>query len=171
MARRANKKMKPLLIGIDPAFRKSGFCACVIDQENEVQFKTFKNGFLDFMKWADDLPDEVIICIENSNLQNVTYPGKTQSKAVLAKISRNVGANQAASQYTVDYCIAKFGDKKVLGISPLTKGAKWVKDSTFKRVVKSENHTLVNYTGSQDQRDAYKLALIGWQLRYKLGID
>jgi hypothetical protein len=165
--------MKPLLIGIDPAFRKSGFCACVIDQENEVQFKTFKNGFLDFMKWADDLPEGVIICIENSNLQNVTFETPTNKKqpiGVRLKKSRNVGANQAASQYTVDYCMAKFGNKKVLGISPLTKGAKWVKDSTFLRVVKAENHKLINYTGTQDQRDAYKLALLGWQFRYKLGV-
>ena len=41
-------------IGIDPAFRKSGFAVAIIDEVKELRFKVFNNGFLDFMKWINE---------------------------------------------------------------------------------------------------------------------
>ena len=46
------KKKPKIYIGIDPAFRKKGFAMAIIDTtDNTVNFKTFRNGFLDFMGW------------------------------------------------------------------------------------------------------------------------
>ena len=163
-------------IGIDPAFRKDGFCVCVIDENKEAQFKTFKNGYLDFMGWLlHDSPDAALVTVENSNLQKVTFNAKSYAGMLsklgrfswapvmsilnrLAKHSRDVGKNQAISQITVDSCLAKWGKGSVQSISPRQKGKKWTK-TEFKAVVQSEGHTLYGYTGSQDQRDAYQLAL------------
>jgi hypothetical protein len=62
----------------------------------------------------------------------------------------------------------RLGPTKVLEISPKMKGQKW-NDLTFKRTVLSENHKLLNYgKGSPDKRDAYKIALLGWQFRFRL---
>lgn len=161
---------KYLKVGIDPAFRKKGFCVCIIDEQGDVAFTTFKNGFLDFLNWLQRLPEHAIIGVENSAMQNATFETPTdqkQSVKVRLKRSRDVGKNQAASQYTVDVCRLLIGVNKVVEISPRMKGAKWSK-ATFLRVVKSEGHNLLNYTGSQDQRDAYKLALQAWQFRYRL---
>ena len=150
--------VKNILIGIDPAFRKDGFCVCIIDEQKEVQFKTFKNGLLDFIKWLPELPDNVLIAIENSNLQKVSFDTKG-SPAVQRRKSRDVGRNQAISQCVVDVCVDRFGLGKVIEVTPLMKGNKWSK-ATFSRVVLSEGHTLINYgRGNQDKRDAYKLAL------------
>lgn len=161
---------KYLKVGIDPAFRKKGFCVCVIDEQNDVAFTTFKNGFLDFLEWLKDLPKHSIIGVENSAMQNATFEtpaDKKKSVSIRLRKSRDVGKNQAASQYTVDVCRAIIGTNKTIEISPRMKGVKW-SDKTFLRAVKSEGHNLLNYTGSQDQRDAYKLALQAWQFRYRL---
>jgi hypothetical protein len=147
-------------IGIDPAFRKKGFCVCIIDEDRTARFITF-TSFLDFLDWLGDAPDNAIVTVENSNLQNVTfaYKGSKQSRE---RISRNVGANQAASQYTVDACMKRWGKDKVRGISPAQKGAKWNK-TLFKAVLQQERITKTyDYTGSQDQRDAFQLAVKPW---------
>lgn len=158
---------KPFLIGIDPAFRKSGFCVCVISPDKTVKFEVFKNGFIDFIKWLEFLTEDVIVAVENSNLQNVTFDTKG-TPAVQRRKSRNAGANMAISQCTYDLCVHRFGAQKVIEISPLMKGVKW-SEKTFSRTVLSENHELINYgKGSQDKRDAYKLALQAWQFRGRL---
>jgi hypothetical protein len=111
------------VIGIDPAFRAQG--------------KMFKS-FLDFLRWLTtpgEAPERAIVGIENSNLQNVTFDMKG-TKGMVAKISRNVGANQAASQYTVDACKWHYGDKYVFEVSPKQKGAKWTQ-AMFRAVAKS----------------------------------
>jgi hypothetical protein len=146
------------IIGIDPAFRKAGFAICIIDTEGEAQGKMFKS-FLDFLRWLTTLgeaPENAIVGIENSNLQNITFDMKG-TKGMVAKISRNVGANQAASQYTVDLCKHHYGEKSVIEISPKQKGAKW-SQAVFRAVAKSEGHKVVGKF-NQDQRDAYQIAL------------
>jgi len=152
-------KTKPAIrIGIDPAFRKSGFAVCIIDENKEAQFRTFKNGLLDFLSWLwNDSPDNALVTVENSNLQNITFDMRG-SKAVIAKKSRNVGKNQAASEITVQACIVRWGKNRVQNISPRQKGGKWT-DKEFKAVVRQEGHKLYGYTGKEDYRDAYQLAL------------
>ncbi len=151
---------KPVYIGIDPAFRKDGFCVCIIDEVGDVDFITFKDGFLGFILWLWKAPDNVIVTIENSNLQNTTFVPKGANVATKMRRSRDAGKNMAASQYTVDTCRAKFGDHRTIEISPRAKGPKW-SDKTFLLTVKQEGHKLLSYRGKQDERDAYKLALLG----------
>jgi len=169
-----------VFIGIDPAFRKSGFCLCCIDtKDNTVSFKTFKNRLMDFMSWVkNDAPnkDDCIICVENSNLQDeffythravkggalLTY---SQSKAIKSrplsqaesnKSNRDVGKNMATSQMTVDF-LGIF-DFKVIDLSPKQKGTK-LNEFQFQQIAKQNKHS-VPKTTTQDERDAYKLALI-----------
>lgn len=147
-------------IGVDPAFRESGFAVCIIDETKEVCFKVFKS-FLDFLDWLYEAPDNAVACVENSNLQNETFDMRG-SKAVVARKSRNVGANQAASQYTFEACKKRWGTR-AFQVSPKQKGKKWT-DVYFKSIARTENHVIVNYKGNkteQDKRDAYQLALIG----------
>lgn len=151
---------KPI-IGIDPAFRKAGFAICIIDEQCEVQGTMFKS-FLEFLMWLTTpgkAPENAIIGIENSNLQNVTFDMKG-TKGMIAKKSRNVGANQAASQYTVDLCRWKYGEDSVFEISPKEKGAKW-NQRTFRAIGASNKHSFVGRF-NQDQRDAYQIALIAF---------
>ena len=161
-------RQKPkIYIGIDPAFRKKGFAIAIIDTtDNTVNFKTFRNGFLDFLGWMiSDRPNisDTVFCVENSNLQKVTFDMRG-NKNVVARKSRNVGKNQAASQYTVDTCRA-YGFK-VIDLSPKDKGGKWTEDG-FKWVVKSKKLILSKAKPNQDEKDALKLAVIAlnkWQM-------
>ena len=148
-------------IGIDPSFRKGGFAVCVIDEESEACFTIFQGGLLQFIGWVlNDAPDEAVVAVENSNLQNITF-NMNGTKAEIAKRSRNVGTNQAASEYTYQICKYRYG-KNAHEISPKDKGAKRTHD-TIKMLAKSLGHTLTNYKGlegEQDKRDAYSLAII-----------
>lgn len=150
--------MNRIKIGIDPAFREKGFCVCIIDEEGEVAFKVFKNGFMDFMTWCDSLPDNCLICVENSNLQNTLFD-KSGTKGVVGRKGMNVGMNRAASQYTVDYCQKVFG-KNVKEVSPLKKGEKWLDDKKVRMIAKAKGHDLGKKRLNQDKRDSYKLALM-----------
>lgn len=148
-----------ITIGIDPAFRKSGFAIAVLDETGEVEGRNFAS-LLNFMQWVEsrEWPGQtVIVGVENSNLQNTTFNMKG-NKGEIARRSRNAGANQAASQYTVDYCRHFFGDAYVFEISPRQKGRKWTQ-VMFRQVLKQEGHTATGRF-SQDQRDAYQIALI-----------
>ena len=145
-----------IYIGIDPAFRKDGFCMAIIDTSDmTIRFKTFKNGFLDFCSWfLYDSPDKAIICVENSNLQNETFD-MTGNKNIVARKSRSVGKNQAISQCTVDLCKTKF---KVIDCSPKQKGSKW-SALQYKSAMQREKIILPKSTSNQDERDAAKLAI------------
>jgi hypothetical protein len=159
---------KYYFIGIDPAFRKSGFCVCIIDPANTVEFKTFVS-FLDFIEWCfvAPSPGNSYICVENSNLQDSTFD-MSGSIYVVAKKSRHVGQNQAASQYTYDMCVKIWG-KNAFQVSPREKGKK-LNDLEFNSIVKKNKHTLLNYKGNkneQDKRDAYKLALQAKQKAFR----
>lgn len=154
---------KHCFIGIDPAFRKSGFAICIIDEDNTVDFKKFK-GFLEFLDWIWDAPQNGVYCVENSNLQDVTFDMKG-SKGVIAKKSRSVGKNQAISQCVFDVLVKM----KLIAyeVSPAQKGAK-KNDKQIRWLMKHYGHTEIsNYKGNegeQDERDAYQLACIGMEL-------
>lgn len=140
------------LIGIDPAFRKTGFAVVVIDENREAQGYMFRS-FLDFIEWVplQDFDRPVYVGIENSNMQDLTFNPKASPKQ-----HRNVGANQAASQYTVDYCRHYFGNEYVFEISPKQKGRKWTAGE-FKAIAKQDGHAIIGRF-NQDQRDAYQIA-------------
>jgi len=126
----------------------------------KVEFTVFSYYF-DFLRFIMNVKySPSAIVIENSNLQASVFNYKA-SKSVLAKIARNVGQNQACSQITIDLCKELFIDSVIHDISPLDKGGKWDREA-FNNEINSRGHA---YEGSsnQDQRDAYKLALIGLQ--------
>ncbi len=166
MSKMARMKNSKIYIGVDPSFRKAGFAVAIIDEDNTVAFRVFKNGFAEFIEWCFDAPnvENSFICVENSNLQNKTFDMRG-NKHVLAKKSRDVGKNQAASQYTFDLC-RKIWKGHAFEVSPKEKGGKW-DDQRFRQVAHSEGHTLLNYKGNkneQDKRDAYQIALISKRL-------
>jgi len=153
-----------IFIGIDPAFRSDGFGVAILDtQDQTVRKKKFRT-FLDFLKWItapEEIPPRAVAGIENSNLQNATF-NMNGSKAKVARHSRNVGANQAASQLTVDVCRWVLGEKYVFEISPREKGRKLTHREVL-AIAKQEGHTFLDYKGNkneQDFRDAYQIALI-----------
>lgn len=175
-----------LFIGIDPAFRVDGFAMCIIDMSDKtVLFKMFKNGFLDFVGWfLHESPETALFCVENSNLSNVTFwthkDKKTKrlltsaqarynpnavkiSPQELAKVSRNVGKNQAISQNVVDLLNTKY---PVVNISPKDKGKKWLKNKTAQAYLYTEKLKATKNTTNQDERDALLLAKIAKQKPY-----
>jgi hypothetical protein len=146
-----------VVIGIDPAIRKNGFALCFYDTINKtVDFEIM--DFIDFIIYIMD-NDTLIykFCVENSNLQNLSFDMKG-NKGVLARKSRNVGMNQAVSQLTCD--LLKRRGFEVVEISPKQKGAK-LEHETFKAL--TMNMKVANYKGlkgEQDKRDAFKIALL-----------
>ena len=158
------KPIAKIYVGIDPAMREKGFRICCIDTtDNTAVFKKFK-AFKDFIYWVlQDAPskDECIFCVENSNLINANFDMKG-SAAVLARKARCVGMNQAVSQITVDILTAN--GFLVVDLSPKEKGVKFT-DHIFRSTAKSEGHKVPKVV-SQDDRDAYKLALLARQKSY-----
>jgi hypothetical protein len=148
-----------VVIGIDPAIRKNGFALCFYDTINKtIDFEIM--DFIDFILFSEDAmeaTDNFAFCVENSNLQNLSFD-MTGNKNVLARKSRNVGMNQAVSQLTCD--LLKRRGFEVVEISPKQKGAK-LEHETFKAL--TMNMTVNNYKGlkgEQDKRDAFKIALL-----------
>ena len=157
---------RPCLIGIDPAFRKDGFCVVIIDEQKTASAKIFKS-FLDFLKWLPEAPANAIVTIENSNEEKALFAylqkGSAQKRIMSAM---SVGKNMAASQYTVDACRYRWEHTgKVYSVSPSRKGAKWTSE-TFRDVLRADGIELASptYFGTQDARDAYKLATLGQRL-------
>lgn len=172
-----------VIIGVDPAFRKGGFWACFLDMsDRSCVFRPFR----DVLTWdrflrSPEAPQSAYVVVENSNLQNATfYTHKTAkgalltasqakrsraliiplSHAELTRASRNVGTNQGVSELTVRSAIDRYGKDAVLNLSPEKKGAKY-DERYFLAALKGDRVTPVGYTGTQDERDAYKLAHIG----------
>ena len=145
-------------IGIDPAFRKNGLGVCVVTPDGTVTFPRFKGrGMVGLVRWIqNEAPDNVLVTIEDSNLQNTSFDS-SGNKNVATRKARNVGCNQAISATIVDFCIDRWGDKAVRPISPQQKGRKWT-DGVFKGVAKTNNHQLPN-KHRQDDIDAYQLAV------------
>ena len=149
------------IIGVDPSFRQGGFWVAIVDRtEQSIVFRQFAS-VLHIDRWlqSPDAPAAALVCVENSNLQNVNF-SKTGGARVIARKGRNVGTNQAASQLAVEAARDKYGPASVVELSPLEKGAKWT-SRQFQAVLKQEHLTVYNLRDNQDARDAAKVLFIG----------
>lgn len=156
---------KHVFIGVDPAFRKNGFGMAILDEHKELKFTTFKE-FVNFIAWVqNECPKNAIAAIENSYLQNKTFDMRGTLHEV-AKKSRNVGLNQAASQIAYellcDHCL------KVYNISPKEKGKKWGKIHA-KTIIKQSGYDYDGGMLTQDHMDALKILEMG-KTKHKLKI-
>jgi hypothetical protein len=108
--------------------------------------------------------ESTFFCVENSNLQSTTFAKYVagNNPAQLMRISRNVGANQAVSQLIVDLLHDRNMD--VLEVSPERKGKKWTKEQA-ESVAKQ--YAIELPRTSQDDRDAFKLAIILYEKKIK----
>lgn len=154
-----------IIVGVDPAFRKGGFWGAMLDlQTRQVKPIRFIDVF-DFYEFIKALPDkkDVFCAIENSNLQNVTFTrGSARNAMTAARVSRNVGANQAVSELTFSAAQIHLGSGNVLAFSPKQKGVKIENSKIFEAYLITNNITL-NWDGSklcQDARDAIKIAVL-----------
>jgi hypothetical protein len=147
-------------IGVDPAIRLNGMAACFIKPDKVVEFKKYKR-FVDFIKdvmfWRLHL--NAVVLVEDSSLQNLTFQNSI-NRAILSKMSRNVGMNQAASRIAYEWI--KENGCEAYNISPLQKGSKWTKIS-FMKVFQNEGYKFEpNFKTakiSQDEIDCFTLAL------------
>jgi hypothetical protein len=147
-------------IGVDPALRLNGMAACFIMPDKEVKFKKYKR-FVDFLKdaiWWTMYYNPVVM-VEDSSLQNITFNNST-NRAILSRLSRNVGMNQGASRIAYEW-INEHGCE-VYNISPEQKGKKWSK-GLFLRVFEREGYTFEPDFKpekiSQDEIDCFTLAI------------
>ena len=151
----------PVYIGVDPAFRVGGFWAAIVDMtDKSVIFKGFAN-LLDWHDWlrSPDAPDNCFVCVENSNMQNSTFAyGMKGSSKVVAKISRDVGNNQAVSELAYISALRHYGDR-AFQVSPKQKGKKWT-PKQFGYIIAQDGVTIPKGDIGQDCRDAYQLACI-----------
>lgn len=160
---------QPIYIGVDPSFRKGGFWAAILDEENRMTFKPF--DLLTWHDWlrSDEAPAVCFVMIENSNLQNLTFNRHlTGNQAEKIKKSRNVGANQAISELAYQSAIRRYGPRFAFEISPEAKGQKIADVRMFEALMRSEGIELPAGGTNQDQRDAAKLALM---MKHKVKIE
>jgi len=134
--------------------------ACFIHPNKEVRFtkyKRFVDFILDVPKWSEFNP---IVLVEDSSLQNVTF-NSSINRAILSRMSRNVGMNQAASRIAYEWI--KENSYEAYNISPEQKGKKWGKE-IFLKIFQSEGYKFEpNFKPakiSQDEIDCFTLALI-----------
>ena len=147
------------LIGVDPALRLNGMAACFIEYDKTVVFKKYKR-FVDFLKdsvrWKLLKP---VVMIEDSSLQNITFNNST-NRAILSRLSRNVGMNQAASRIAYEWI--KDNGCEAYNISPEQKGKKWSKEM-FLKIFEREGYKFEPDFKpakiSQDEIDCFTLAL------------
>ena len=134
--------------------------ACFILPDKVVVFKKYKR-FVDFLIHAQDyrsfyLP---VILVEDSSLQNVTF-NSSINRAILSRMSRNVGMNQAASRIAYEWI--KLQGCEAYNISPEQKGKKWGKE-IFIKIFQNEGYKFEpNFKPakiSQDEIDCFTLAL------------
>ena len=164
--------MNKIFIGIDPAFRRFGFGVCIIDlSDNTCRFLRLRD-FLAFVSWFNyERPAAAVYCVENSNLTDATfnrYQATKQSRAQLAKISRNVGKNQAISQATAD--IIKISGEPLLDLSPADKGAKWSEKIAGAVAASKGLFVPAGALADEDNRDALKLAVLAMEKSHKAKI-
>ena len=147
-------------IGVDPAIRLNGMAACFILPDKQVVFKRYKR-FVDFLIHAQDyrsfyLP---VVLVEDSSLQNVTF-NSSINRAILSRMSRNVGMNQGASRIAYEWI--KLQGCEAYNVSPEQKGKKWGKE-IFMKVFQNEGYKFEpNFKPakiSQDEIDCFTLAL------------
>jgi hypothetical protein len=134
--------------------------ACFILPDKQVVFKRYKR-FVDFLIHAQDyrsfyLP---VVLVEDSSLQNVTF-NSSINRAILSRMSRNVGMNQGASKIAYEWI--KLQGCEAYNISPEQKGKKWGKE-IFMKVFQNEGYKFEsNFKPakiSQDEIDCFSLAL------------
>lgn len=147
-------------IGVDPAIRINGMAACFIQPNKEVRFtkyKRFVDFILDVQKWAQY--ERPVVLVEDSSLQNLTFHNSI-NRAILSKMSRNVGMNQGASRIAYEWI--KENGCEAYNISPEQKGKKWGKE-IFMKVFQNEGYKFEpNFKPakiSQDEIDCFTLAL------------
>jgi hypothetical protein len=135
--------------------------ACFINPDKVVEFKKYKR-FVDFLEdsfhWHKDY-ENVVVLVEDSSLQNVTF-NSSINRAILSRMSRNVGMNQAASRIAYEWI--KENGCEAYNISPEQKGKKWGKE-TFMKVFQNEGYKFeADFKPakiSQDEIDCFTLAL------------
>jgi len=147
-------------IGVDPAIRINGMAACFINPNKEVRFtkyKRFVDFILDVPKWTQY--GRPVVLVEDSSLQNVTF-NSSINRAILSRMSRNVGMNQGASRIAYEWI--KENGYEGYNISPEQKGKKWGKE-IFMKVFQNEGYKFEpNFKPakiSQDEIDCFTLAL------------
>ncbi len=146
-------------IGVDPALRLNGMAACFIEYDKTVVFKKYKR-FIDFLKdsvrWKLLNP---VVMVEDSSLQNITFNNST-NRAILSRMSRNVGMNQGASRIAYEWI--KDNGCEAYNISPEQKGKKWSKEM-FLKIFEREGYTFEpdfkSAKISQDEIDCFSLAI------------
>lgn len=134
--------------------------ACFIHENKEVRFtkyKRFVDFILDVPKWNQCA--RPLVLIEDSSLQNVTY-NNSINRAILSRMSRNVGMNQGASRIAYEWI--KENGYDGYNISPEQKGKKWTKE-IFLKIFEREGYKFEPHFKpakiSQDEIDCFSLAL------------
>lgn len=154
---------QPIYIGCDPAFRKGGFWAAILDANaKRITFKEFAD-LLEWHDWlrSDEAPAVCFVMVENSNLDNATYKRHlTGTLAEKLKKSRNIGTNQAVSELAYQSALHRYGSRFAHQISPEDKGPKITDQRTFEALMRQEGIELPSGSIGQDERDAAKMALI-----------
>ena len=161
--------MKPVYIGVDPAFRAGGFAVCILDMAAKtVQFQV--HDLLTFHDWlrSDDAPASAFVCVENSNLQNSNFD-MTGSRAEIARKGRNVGCNQAVSELAYRSALLRYGKDNVFQVSPREKGSKITDARLFGAVMRADGITPPKGQINQDKRDAYALANMARRMALRSG--
>lgn len=156
-----------IIIGVDPAFRKNGFWAAILDtQQKTVLFKPFKNVFEFGDMVREYVGQDVFFSIENSNADNVTFK-KSDNPGIATRYSRDAGKNQAVSELAVQYVKLHHGDRLHI-VTAADKKKGWKEQSRFfHAIVKSDGYTLLTPQKNQDQCDAYFIAMMGYsQLKF-----
>lgn len=133
---------------------------CIIADRTMI-FKRYKR-FVDFIKDVENwmIWDDPIILVEDSSLQNVTF-NNSINRAILSRMSRNVGMNQAASRIAYEWI--KDNSFEAYNISPEAKGKKFNKDVFMKVAAQEQLKFEPNFKPakiSQDEIDAFFLALM-----------
>ncbi len=176
---------QPIYVGVDPAFRKNGFWAAILDAEKRMTFKAF-----DLLTWHDWLRsgDEPAVCfvmVENSILQkDLFYTHKSTTGALLTSkqakyisgakklnqaelisAAMQVGKNQATSDQAYKSALRRYGPRFAFEISPEAKGQKITDQRVFEGLMRSERIELPpgefdKKESAQDKRDAAKLAVM-----------
>ena len=97
--------------------------------------------------------------VEDSSLQNITFNNST-NRAILSRMSRNVGMNQGASRIAYEWI--KDNGCEAYNISPEQKGKKWSKEM-FLKIFEREGYTFEPDFKpakiSQDEIDCFTLAI------------
>ena len=133
---------------------------CFIKDNKEVKFtkyKRFVDFILDVPTWKSFV--NPVILVEDSSLQNVTFKSSI-NRAILSRMSRNAGMNQAASRIAYEWI--KENGLQAYNISPEQKGKKWSKE-IFLKIFEREGYKFEPHFKSakisQDEIDCFTLAL------------